>query len=237
MNCNQLINSDSNNDPPPYSWVWSQGREGGREATRGRGSSAPVRRAESEGSAGASRASQVVTPPPPYKVAQDQAYYQLPPSYEEALANSMATVNVSGTRREPQPPPAPTPTHTITTPSITSPDYSSVAMLSVATLSSRTSRVLEEQAAVLEAQREAQLEAQRQAQREAEREAQLERDLERQRLRELQLAQYCGCAKCQGLYYSYYYDDAMNDGGAFPMETQVLMQEVLTDGLAFCSLM
>lgn len=70
-------------------------------------------------------------------------------------------------------------------------------MLSVATLSSRTSRVLEEQAAVLEAQREAQLEAQRQAQREAEREAQLERDLERQRLRELQLAQYCGCAKCQ----------------------------------------
>lgn len=41
----------------------------------------------------------------------------------------------------------------------------------------------------------------------------------------------------QGLYYSYYYDDAMNDGGAFPMETQVLMQEVLTDGLAFCSLM
>lgn len=59
--------------------------------------------------------------------------------------------------------------------------------------------MLEEQAAVLEAQREAQLEAQRQAQREAQREAQLERerDMERQRLRELQLAQYCGCAKCQ----------------------------------------
>lgn len=41
----------------------------------------------------------------------------------------------------------------------------------------------------------------------------------------------------QSLYYSYYYDDPMSDGGAFPMETQVLMQEVLTDGLAFCSLM
>lgn len=73
------------------------------------------------------------------------------------------------------------------------------ALLPVGVLTSRNSRVLEEQAAVLEAQREAQLEAQRQAQREAQREAQLERerDMERQRLRELQLAQYCGCAKCQ----------------------------------------
>lgn len=77
--------------------------------------------------------------------------------------------------------------------------FPTAALLPVGVLTSRNSRVLEEQAAVLEAQREAQLEAQRQAQREAQREAQLERerDMERQRLRELQLAQYCGCAKCQ----------------------------------------
>ena len=59
----------------------------------------------------------------------------------------------------------------------------------------RPQSLAEEQAALLEAQRQ----AQRQAEREAEREAQLEqeRELERQRIRDLQLAQYCGCAKCQ----------------------------------------
>nr|XP_045619760.1 hormone receptor 4-like [Procambarus clarkii] len=239
-------------EPPPYSWVAPEapaaggagggGREGGRDPTRGRAGT--VRRAESEDSARGSRASQLQTPPPPYEVAQSQSYYQFPPSYEEALANSMSAVRLAGGGAAPaaaQPPtrdPTPTPTSTIRS-FLTSSVSSQVALLPVGLLASRSSRVLEEQAAVLEAQREAQVEAQRQAQREAQREAQLERerDMERQRLRELQLAQYCGCAKCQSLYYSYYYDDAMNDGGAFPMETQVLMQEVLTDGLAFCSIM
>lgn len=227
-------------DPPPYSWVatGNRSRDEARETGRGRGSSAPVRRAESEDSAGARRAAQLVTPPPPYEVAQNQTYYQLPPSYEEALANTMTGASISTSVRE-TPPPTSTASSSIAHPNLASIVSSTVPILPVPTIPSRSSRVLEEQAAVLEAQREAQVESQRLAQRDAQREAQieLERDMERQRLRELQLAQYCGCAKCQGYYYSYYYDDAMNDGGAFPMETQVLMQEVLTDGLAFCSIM
>ncbi|XP_068219417.1 sericin-2-like [Palaemon carinicauda] len=230
-------------DPPPYSWVTSgsRSRETGRETARGRGSAAPVRRTGSEDSAGARRAAKFTAPPPPYEVAQNESYYQLPPSYEEALANTMTGMSVSAPVRETPPrnnTPSPTPHANLA--AIVS---STVPLLPVANLNTRSSRVLEEQAAILEAQREAQLEAQRLAQRDAQREAQreaqleLDRDMERQRLRELQLAQYCGCAKCQGYYYSYYYDDAMNDGGAFPMETQVLMQEVLTDGLAFCSIM
>ncbi|XP_042220421.1 uncharacterized protein DDB_G0271670-like isoform X1 [Homarus americanus] len=252
-------------EPPPYSWVASGGvdgggggggdggREGGRELTRGRSGTNPVRRAESEDSARGSRASQIQTPPPPYEVAQSQSYYQFPPSYEEALANSVSGIRLSGGRPVSSSSSSSSATTTTTTSSssFSSTTFTSTGSLLPASLSSqvalmplgsltiRNSRVLEEQAAVLEAQREAQIEAQRQAQRDAQREAQLERerDMERQRLREIQLAQYCGCAKCQSLYYSYYYDDPMNDGGAFPMETQVLMQEVLTDGLAFCSIM
>ncbi|XP_050700364.1 pre-mRNA 3'-end-processing factor FIP1-like, partial [Eriocheir sinensis] len=205
----------------------------GSSAGRGRGRAGVggVRRAESEEGTRPSRAAKIQTPPPPYEVAQSQSYYQLPPSYEEALANSLSRVRVSPPPSQ-QPPAPPPPSVTpprgpILPPSVTS----TAALLPVGILTSRPSRVLEEQAAVLEAQREAQRQARREAQLEQ------ERDMERQRIRELQLAQYCGCAKCQNLYYSYYYDDPMNDGGAFPMETQVLMQEVLTDGLAFCSLM
>eukprot|EP00093_Oithona_nana_P014695 14695.XXX_389920_391757_1 [CDS] Oithona nana genome sequencing. len=57
---------------------------------------------------------------------------------------------------------------------------------------------------------------------------------------------FCTCRKCQARYRQYFEEDlaaaAANDPNndaevMIPMETQVLMQEVLTDGMAFCSLM
>merc|ERR1712223_1795628 len=52
---------------------------------------------------------------------------------------------------------------------------------------------------------------------------------------------FCTCRKCQARYRQYFEEDLAdpnNDAEAMiPMETQVLMQEVLTDGMAFCSLM
>jgi hypothetical protein len=43
----------------------------------------------------------------------------------------------------------------------------------------------------------------------------------------------------QARYRQYFEDepDPNMDAGMIPIETQVLMQEVLTDGMAFCSLM
>ncbi|XP_037077733.1 uncharacterized protein LOC119098797 [Pollicipes pollicipes] len=47
--------------------------------------------------------------------------------------------------------------------------------------------------------------------------------------------QICPCARCQERYRELY--QQMNDDTALPMATPMLMQDVLTDGLAFCSLM
>lgn len=50
---------------------------------------------------------------------------------------------------------------------------------------------------------------------------------------------FCTCRKCQARYRRYFEEDMAAGGNEamIPMETQVLMQEVLTDGMAFCSLM
>jgi len=50
---------------------------------------------------------------------------------------------------------------------------------------------------------------------------------------------FCTCRKCQARYRQYFEEepDPNMDAGMIPIETQVLMQEVLTDGMAFCSLM
>merc|ERR1712110_1222486 len=49
---------------------------------------------------------------------------------------------------------------------------------------------------------------------------------------------FCTCRKCQARYRQYFEEepDPNMDAGMIPIETQVLMQEVLTDGMAFCSL-
>ncbi|XP_059086887.1 uncharacterized protein LOC131883420 isoform X2 [Tigriopus californicus] len=49
---------------------------------------------------------------------------------------------------------------------------------------------------------------------------------------------FCTCRRCQARYRQYFEEDPDPSGDAMiPMETQVLMQEVLTDGMAFCNIM
>ncbi|XP_046639496.1 uncharacterized protein LOC124320676 [Daphnia pulicaria] len=50
---------------------------------------------------------------------------------------------------------------------------------------------------------------------------------------------YCNCRECQARYFNAEDEEQEDNCGdaVFPMETHVLMQEVLADGMAFCSLM
>ncbi|KAL7639018.1 UNVERIFIED_CONTAM: hypothetical protein RMT77_010552 [Armadillidium vulgare] len=214
-------------DPPPYCTASENDR--GRTPTRRSTQAVGVRRTESEdvGCRRSNREQRRSTPPPSYEAAQNPN----PPSYEEALANQMSST--LSTSQGLSALIATTPDLRTSLPSTTGYLCRSSSLLSSFDHRRDTFRFREED----RRRRQSVTHRHPDRERQLERERELERDLEQERMRELQIAQYCGCSKCQSLYYNYYYDEAINDGSAFPMETQVIMQEVLADGLAFCSLM